>query len=104
MNTDIKINLDSKHLPITAAAWQSWKIIGVVFVAGFITVVSATAAFTAVALLNNSLPKTDQDRTRVSYQRQCQAQFALDNQGARADVGLNLCQAQAELMYPSRVD
>ncbi len=104
MNTDIKIKLDSKHLPVTAAAWQSWKIIGVVFVAGFITVVSAAAAYTAVSLLNNSLPKTEEDRTRISYQRQCQAQFALENQGYRADVGLNLCKAQAEMMYPSRVD
>jgi hypothetical protein len=104
MNTDIKINLDSKHLPVTAAAWQSWKIIGVVFVAGFITVTSGVAAYTAVALLNNGLPKTAEDRTRISYQRQCQAQFALANKGYRDDVGLNLCRAQAELMYPSRVD
>lgn len=104
MNTDIKINLDSKHLPLTAAAWQSWKIIGVVFVAGFITVTATVAAYTAVTLVKGSLPKTDQDRTRISFQRQCQAQFALENQGYRADVGLNLCKAKAELMYPSRVD
>ena len=104
MNTDIKINLDSKHLPLTAAAWQSWKIIGVVFVAGFITVTATVAVYTAVTLVKGSLPKTDQDRTRISFQRQCQAQFALENQGYRADVGLNLCKAKAELMYPSRVD
>lgn len=104
MNTDIKINLDSKHLPLTAAAWQSWKIIGVVFVAGFITVTSVVAAYTVVSLIRNSLPKSDSDRTRISYQRQCQAQFALENNGYRADVGLNLCRAKAELMYPSRVD
>jgi hypothetical protein len=104
MNTDIKLNLDSKHLPLTAAAWQSWKIVGVVFICGFVTVTAAVVGFTAVALVKNGLPKTDSDRTRISYQRQCQAQFALANNGYRADVGLNVCKAQAELMYPSRVD
>lgn len=104
MSTDIKVKFDSKHLPLTAAAWQSWKIIGTVFVAGFITVVSVTAGVTVVVLWKNSLPKTASDRDRIVFQRQCQAQFAIDNQGARADVGLNVCQARAELMYPSHVD
>ena len=104
MATDIKINLDTKHLPIAAAAWQSWKIIAVVFVCGFVGFGVTVAAGTAVALLNNSLPKTETDRARIAYQRQCQAQFALDNNGMRADTGLLLCQAQAEQAYPSEVD
>lgn len=104
MATDIKINLDTKHIPLTAAAWQSWKIIAVVFVCGFVGVGVTVAANTAVSLLNNSLPKTNTDRARIAYQRQCQAQFALDNDGMRGDTGLLLCQAQAEQAYPSRVD
>lgn len=104
MTTDIKINLDSKHIPMTAAAWQSWKIIAVVFVCGFVGFGVSVAAVTAVSLLNNSLPKTDTDRSRIAFQRQCQAQFALDNDGMRGDTGLLLCQAKAEAEYPSRVN
>lgn len=104
MANNIKINLDSKHLPMAAAAWQSWKIIAVVFVAGFIGVGVTVSAVTAVALLNNSLPKTDEDRARIAYQRQCQAQWALDNDGMRADTGLLICQARAEQAYPSKVN
>jgi hypothetical protein len=100
MANNIKINLDSKHLPLAAAAWQSWKIVAVVFVCGFIGVGVTLSAVTAVALLHNSLPKTDTDRARLAYQRQCQAQFALDNDGMRGDTGLLLCQAQAEQAYP----
>lgn len=104
MTTDIKINLDSKHIPMTAAAWQSWKIIAVVFICGFVGITVSTAAVTFVSLLNNSLPKTDTDRARIAFQRQCQAQFALDNDGMRGDTGLLLCQAKAEAAYPSEVN
>lgn len=104
MANDIKINLNTAHLPLVAAAWQSWKIIAIVFVCGFIGVGTSVAAFTAFSLLNNSLPKTEIDRARIVYQRQCQAQFALDNDGMRADTGLLLCQAQAEQTYPSKVN
>lgn len=104
MANDIKINLNTAHLPLVAAAWQSWKIIATIFVCGFIGVGTSLAAITAVSLLNNSLPKNDTDRARLAYQRQCQAQFALDNDGMRGDTGLLLCQAKAEQEYPSKID
>jgi len=103
MANNIKINLNTAHLPLVAAAWQSWKIVAVVFVCGFIGIGTSLAAFTAVSLLNNSLPKTDTDRSRIAYQCQCRAQFALENDGMRGDTGLLLCQAKAEQAYPSQV-
>ena len=74
------------------------------FVCGFVGFGVSVAAVTAVSLLNNSLPKTDTDRARIAFQRQCQAQFALDNDGMRGDTGLLLCQAKAEAAYPSQVN
>jgi hypothetical protein len=48
MANDIKINLNTAHLPLVAAAWQSWKIIATVFVCGFIGVGTTLAAVTAI--------------------------------------------------------
>ena len=102
MANNIKINLDTKHLPLTAAAWQSWKIIGIVFASAFITVGAGLVLVTAASLLSNSLPKTQADKDRIGFQRKCQAEFALQNNGMRGDVGMTLCQAQAEIAFPSQ--
>ena len=96
MANDIKINLDTKHLPLTAAAWQSWKIIGIVFASAFITVGAGLVLVTAAALLSQT------DKDRIGFQRKCQAEFALQNNGMRGDVGMTLCQAQAEIAFPSQ--
>jgi len=102
MANDIKINLDTKHLALTAAAWQSWKIIAIVFVSAFVTFGTGLALITAVSLLSNSLPKTQTDKDRIGFQRKCQAEFALQNNGMRGDVGTTLCRAQAEIAFPSQ--
>ena len=104
MANDIKINLDSKHAPMTAAAWQSWKIITVVFICGFVGITASGLVLGVLALLSNGVPKTEADRSRLEYQRQCQAQWAIDNDGRRADTGMYVCRAEAELAYPVEIN
>ncbi len=100
MATDIKINLDSKHLPQTAAAWQAWKIIVATAACGFMGVfgllVLASLGWHATA----DSRKTPQDRMRDQAFERCLAQFTLDNNGMRGDTGFAVCKAEAKLQYP----
>jgi hypothetical protein len=100
MATDIKINLDSKHLPYTAAAWQSWKIIGVTFVCGFVGVFGILVLSVLAWHATADSRKTPQDRLRDQFFDRCMAQFTIENDGMRGDTGFAVCKSQSKLQYP----
>lgn len=100
MANDIKINLDSKHLPQTAAAWQAWKIIAVVVASGFLGVLGALVLVTFGWHATAESRKTPQDKMRDQAFEMCLSQFMVDNNGMRGDTGFAVCKSQAKLQYP----
>jgi hypothetical protein len=96
MTSNTKINVNTAHLPLTALAWQSWKLL-VVLVLGSFACVGVGGV--ALLVLVNSV-QTPNDKLRESYYKQCYAQFALKDGGMRPDTGFQLCHAEARLRYP----
>ena len=96
MASDIKINLNSVHIPLTALAWQSWKVLVVLILSMFFTVGAAGL----VLLVAYNSRQTENDKLRENYYKQCYAQFALATQGMSPDTGFQMCRAQARLEYP----
>jgi len=100
MASDIKINLDSKHLPQTAAAWQAWKIILALFACGFFTVAGGLLFFVAFSIVKNAFTLTEAEQRQKVFREQCLAEYALANNGLGQDKGWVLCRAQSKLAHP----
>jgi hypothetical protein len=100
MASDIKINLDSKHLPQTAAAWQAWKIILATFACGVVGVVGSLLLVAVFWVFTAPMRETQTDKLRKAAKEQCMAQFLIENNGMRADTGFSICTAKSKLQYP----
>jgi hypothetical protein len=100
MTNEIKINLDSKHLPQTAAAWQAWKIIVSVFACGFVGTAGGLLLLAIAWVFTSPMRETDTDKLRRAAREQCVARFTIENNAMRPDTGFTLCEAQARLQYP----
>lgn len=96
MTSNIKVNVNTAHLPLTALAWQSWKLLVVLVLSSF-AVVGVTGLGLIVFI--NSV-QTPNDKLRESYYKQCYAQFTMTNRGFDPDTGFQLCRSQARLTYP----
>lgn len=96
MTSNIKVNVNTAHLPLTALAWQSWKLL-VVLTLGTFASVGAIGLF--IIVMVNSV-QTPNDKLRESHYKQCYAQFTMINRGFDPDTGFQLCRAQARLTYP----
>lgn len=100
MTTDIKINLDSKHLPQTAAAWQAWKIIIALFTCSFASVVGVLGLIALVAVFTSPMRESEAYKMRREYRDRCLSEFLIANNGMRGDTGFVVCKAKAQLQYP----
>jgi hypothetical protein len=100
MTSDIKINLDSKHLPQAAAAWQAWKIILTVFACGFAGVVGGMLLLSVMWVFTSPMRETPTDKLRKASKEQCLAEFLIANDGMRGDTGFAVCDAKSKLQYP----
>ena len=95
MASDIKVNVNTAHLPLTALAWQSWKLLLLVILSSFVCV--GIGGLALLVFVNTR--QTPNDKLRESYYNQCYARFALENDGMRPDTGFQLCHAEARLRY-----
>jgi hypothetical protein len=78
-----RINIDTRHLPITAAVWQTHKIIGASVWAGLAGCTFLTMFFMGTAFLKQNSPVFNKNAAlRNQYYDRCILKFV--NQGIRA--------------------